>query len=134
MPHPLFKTIGESIDKPPVPPPRYKRKTASVKSGSTPVQIASPKAQSPVGLPPDMASKSAEVLEEVASDLIRLGNEIDPQPQKEDSNEAVTSRPKSTPNASDEVLKGKFDEVLECLIPKIAKLCKRKSGKNSQNP
>ena len=108
MPHPLFKTIGESIDKPPVPPPRYKRKTASVKSGSTPVQIASPKAQSPVGLPPDMASKSAEVLEEVASDLIRLGNEIDPQPQKEDSNEAVTSRPKSTPNASDEVLKGKF--------------------------
>ena len=22
MPHPLFKTIGESIDKPPVPPPR----------------------------------------------------------------------------------------------------------------
>ena len=22
MPHPLFKTIGESVDKPPVPPPR----------------------------------------------------------------------------------------------------------------
>merc|ERR1719414_2702100 len=25
MPHPLFKTMGESLEKPPVPPPRHKR-------------------------------------------------------------------------------------------------------------
>ena len=60
MPNPLFKTIGESRDKPPVPPPRYKRKT--------PKEISQ-------GVLSE-ARNSADVLEEVAQDLIRMGDEI----------------------------------------------------------
>lgn len=66
MPHPLFKTIGESLDKPPVPPPRYKRKT---KETPTPNRI------SPA--PNNEASNNDDVLEKVAHDLIRMGDEID---------------------------------------------------------
>lgn len=71
MPHPLFKTIGESLDKPPVAPPRYKRKT---KETPTPNRISP-------SLNPIVAAahqdSSSDVLEKVAHDLIRMGDEID---------------------------------------------------------
>merc|ERR1711884_110232 len=60
MPHPLFKTVGESTEKPPVPPPRQKRHQKSSPSASQ-----------------NKSEDSTAVLEEVAKDLIRMSSEID---------------------------------------------------------
>ena len=92
MPHPLFKTVGESLDKPPVPPPRTKRKT--------PRNETSPPPQSKTD-----GTDSTAVLEEVAKDLIRMSTEID-QRLSDKVETRVSSEAKIT--KEEDLLKGIF--------------------------
>ena len=42
MPNPLFKTMGESMEKPPVAPPRYKRKGKCISINASPAVTNAP--------------------------------------------------------------------------------------------
>ena len=92
MPHPLFKTVGESMDKPPVPPPRTKRKTPRTETSPPPQNKTD-------------GSDSTAVLEEVAKDLIRMSSEID-QRLSDKVETRVSSETKTT--KEEELLKGTY--------------------------
>ena len=101
MPHPLFKTVGESTEKPPVPPPRQKRHQKSSSSASQ-----------------NKSEDSTAVLEEVAKDLIRMSSEID---QRLSSNDPKVETKLITKD--EDLLKGKnfrcctvFENCLKSLI------------------
>lgn len=85
MPHPLFKTMGESLEKPPVPPPRHKRQKPHTTQNINIVEEN---------------TDSTAVLEEVAKDLIRMSSEIDQR--------LSSSDPKIEPKATkdEDLLKG----------------------------
>ena len=83
MPHPLFKTVGESTEKPPVPPPRQKRHQKSSSQNKS--------------------EDSTAVLEEVAQDLIRMSSEIDQRLSSSDTKNETKSISKE-----EDLLKGKI--------------------------
>jgi hypothetical protein len=90
MPHPLFKKVkseSESMDKPPVRPPRSKR---GQKRGQT--------------------DSNADLLEAVADDLLKLGTELDNH-ISESTEAKVVSKP---PTNSEDQLKGNV--VANCFL------------------
>ena len=81
-PNPLFKTCGESKEKPPVAPPRYKRKGKAISINASP--IPPPASPTPVNKPD---AEGADVLEAVANDLMKMGDDLDRQISNEGKGE-----------------------------------------------
>ena len=94
MPHPLFKTVGESLEKPPVPPPRTKRKTPRNETSPPPPNKT------------DGGADSTAVLEEVAKDLIRMSSEIDQRLSDKVSAETKVVSTETKTTKDEDLLKG----------------------------
>ena len=95
------------MEKPPVAPPRYKRKGKAISINASPIPPASP---TPVNRP----DSGADVLEAVAHDLMKMGDDLDRQISNEGKGEKngiaseVNNGTKIRPN---EPLKGKIQSL-----------------------